>query len=59
MRALLASLSRRMPLRLPRIDDDLALVLLFSLSGLDISLWLLAKGVLAFAAGPFVALALQ
>jgi hypothetical protein len=59
MRAILASLSRRMLLRLPRIDDDLAFVLFFSLSGLDLSLWLLAKGVLAFAADPFVALALQ
>jgi hypothetical protein len=59
MRALLASLRRRMLLRLPRIDDDLALVLLFSLSGLDLSLWLLAKGVLPFAADQFVRLALQ
>jgi hypothetical protein len=43
MRMILGSLTRRMLLRLPQISDDLALVLVFSLSGLGLSLWLLAQ----------------
>jgi hypothetical protein len=58
MRMILASLSRRMLLRLPEISDDLALVLVFSLSGLGLSLWLLAQIAHVFVE-PFRALPLQ
>jgi hypothetical protein len=40
-------------------DDELAIVLVFSLSGLDLSLWLLAKYATAGSAGLFSALPLQ
>ena len=59
MRRILGPLTRWRRLRQPRISDDLAIVLVFSLAGLDLSLWLLAKGMPALAADPFLALALQ
>ena len=39
-----------------QLDDDLALVFFFSLTGLDLSLWLLGKGALAGTVGLFAAL---
>jgi solute carrier family 10 (sodium/bile acid cotransporter), member 7 len=51
--------ARRVRSRLPGIDDELAIVLVFSLSGLDLSLWLLAKYATAGSAGLFSALPLQ
>lgn len=39
-----------------QLGDELALVVFFLLTGLDLTLWLLAKGALAGAAGLFAAL---
>ena len=39
-----------------QLDNELALVVFFSLTGLDLTLWLLAKGALAGTVGLFAAL---